>query len=229
MRLDKFICKHSDLSHRDSRWAVASGRVCVNDAVIQDARMEIDRFVRVTLDGQILQECKAHYIMLHKPPGYLSATSDPQHPTVMELMPPALRNELHIGGRLDRASTGLLILTNDGLWSRRLTEPGKKLPKVYRVATAEPIAADAEARFAEGFYFSTENLTTSPAQLLRLGEREAKVTIYEGRYHQIKRMFARVGNRVVSLHRESMGEIALDDALVPGGFRALTEAEIASV
>lgn len=229
MRLDKFICKHSDLSHRDSRWAVAAGRVTVADSLITDPRAEIDRFVRVTLDGRVLQECQAHYIMLHKPAGYLSATSDPEHPTVMELMPSSMRERLHIGGRLDRASTGLLILTNDGLWSRRLTEPGKKLPKVYRVTTAEPIAADAEQRFAEGFYFATEDLTTTPAQLERLGEREARVTIYEGRYHQIKRMFARVGNRVVELHREKMGLIELDLALTPGEFRALTEAEVASV
>ncbi len=229
MRLDKFICKHTDLSHRDSRWAVAAGRVTVSDTIVKDPRIDIDRFVRVALDGQVLQECDAHYIMLHKPAGYLSATSDPQHPTVMELMPGTLRHELHIGGRLDRASTGLLILTNDGLWSRRLTEPGKKLPKVYRVTTAEPIPPDAQQRFAEGFYFATEDLTTSPSQLERLGEREARVTIYEGRYHQIKRMFARVGNRVVELHREKMGVIELDSALNPGEFRALTEAEIASI
>jgi len=229
MRLDKFICKHTPYSHQRSRLLIAAGRVRVADRVVTDPRVWVDRFVDVCLDDQQLQGRTAHYLMLHKPPGYLSATEDPQHPTVLELLPQALHPQLHIGGRLDRSTSGLLILTNDGLWSRRLTEPGKKVPKVYRVRTSEPIAGHAEALFAQGIYFAYEDLTTSPAALERLGECEARLTIYEGRYHQVKRMFARVGNRVVALHRERMGKIELDAALAPGEYRALTEAEIASV
>ncbi|GGB86124.1 pseudouridine synthase [Marinobacterium zhoushanense] len=229
MRLDKFICKHTPFSHQRSRWLIASGRVRVADRVVTDPRAWVDRFVAVWLDDEQLQGRTAHYLMLHKPPGYLSATEDPQHPTVLELLPEHLHPELHIGGRLDRSTSGLLILTNDGLWSRRLTEPKQKIPKVYRVTTLEPITPDTEARFAEGVYLAYEDLTTSPAQLQLLADREARLTIYEGRYHQVKRMFAQVGNRVTSLHRESMGEIALDAALAPGEYRALTEAEIASV
>ena len=167
--------------------------------------------------------------MLHKPVGYLSATSDPQHPTVMQLIPSPLREQLHIGGRLDRSSSGLLILTNDGLWSRRLTEPRIKLPKTYRVTTLRPISPETAERFAEGIYMTTEQLTTSPAQLQQLAPCEARLTIYEGRYHQVKRMFHAVGNQVVSLHRESMGAIVLDPALAAGEYRTLTTAEVASV
>jgi 16S rRNA pseudouridine516 synthase len=164
--------------------------------------------------------------MLHKPAGFLSATLDHTHTTVMELVAPELREDLHIAGRLDRASTGLLILTNDGRWSRQLTEPRIKIPKVYRVCTAYPISPDTPQRFAEGIWFEYEQLTTSPAQLDLLGPCEARVTIYEGRYHQVKRMFHAAGNRVTALHRERMGKIRLDDSLAPGQYRPLTPEEI---
>ncbi|MBR9883114.1 MAG: pseudouridine synthase [Oceanospirillales bacterium] len=229
MRLDKFICKHTPFSHQHSRLMIASGRVRVGGDVVTDPRAEVDRFVAVWLDDRQLQGEDAHYLMLHKPPGYLSATEDPQHPTVLDLMPSALRPRLHIGGRLDRSTSGLLILTNDGVWSRRLTEPKQKIPKVYRVKTERPISPETESRFAEGIYLAYENLTTSPAQLEQLDEHEVRLTIYEGRYHQVKRMFAQVGNRVVALHRERMGAIVLDVDLAPGEYRALTEAEVASV
>lgn len=146
-----------------------------------------------------------------------------------ELLPDRMRHGLHIGGRLDLASTGLLILTNDGNWSRRLTEPGTKTPKVYRVTTESAITVEAHQRFAEGIWFGYEQLMTSPAHLNELSTCCARVTIYEGRYHQVKRMFQAVGNRVMSLHRESMGNIRLDPELQPGHYRELTAEEIASV
>lgn len=230
MRLDRLISNHSQYSARSARLLIADGRVQVNSEVARDARMEIDRFMMVSLDGTLIKApTTAHYLMLHKPAGYLSATSDPLHTTVMELLPEPLRPLLHIGGRLDRGSSGLLILTNDGLWSRRLTAPQIKIPKIYRVTTAEPISADTPERFAQGIYFAFEDLTTSPAQLDQLGACEARLTIYEGRYHQVKRMFHAVGNRVLSLHRESMGSIVLDHDLLPGAFRPLIQAEIDSV
>ncbi|WP_166267970.1 pseudouridine synthase [Marinobacter caseinilyticus] len=229
MRLDRFISKHTEHSHQTARLLVARGRVRVNQQQVHDLRADIDRFATVTLDGEVLQENTAHYLMLHKPVGYLSATRDPCHPTVLELVAPELRPCLHIGGRLDRSTSGLLILTNDGLWSRRLTEPKLKVPKVYHLRTAAPISAETAHRFAEGIYLSYEDLTTSPAQLQQLGEREARLTIYEGRYHQVKRMFTAVGNRIVALHRERMGSIDLGEDLSSGAYRALTPIEIASV
>jgi 16S rRNA pseudouridine516 synthase len=133
---------------------------------------------------------------------------------------------LHIAGRLDRASTGLLILTNDGKWSRRLTEPKEGVAKVYQVTTSEPISVETAEQFRQGIYFAYEDLTTQAADLQILTSQSAKVTIYEGRYHQIKRMFHAVGNRVTSLHRLSMGTIHLSEHLEPGQYRALTQDEI---
>ncbi|WP_022964526.1 pseudouridine synthase [Halopseudomonas pelagia] len=230
MRLDRLIGNHSQYSQRSARLLIAEGRVQVNALLVRDARMEVDRFMMVSVDGVPLKPAVAsHYLMLHKPAGYLSATSDPQHITVMALLPEPLRAALHIGGRLDRGSSGLLILTNDGLWSRRLTAPQIKIPKVYRVTTAEPISAETPERFAQGIYFAFEDLTTSPAQLERLGTHEARLTIFEGRYHQVKRMFHALGNRVLTLHRESMGDIVLDDRLQAGDFRPLSQTEIDSI
>lgn len=229
MKLDRFISNRTAHSRQASRLLIASGRVAVAGQVTHDPRHEVDQFVSISLDGELLQARQAHFVMLHKPVGYLSATSDPQHPTVMQLIEAPLREQLHIAGRLDRSSSGLLILTNDGLWSRRLTEPRIKLPKTYRVTTLRPISRETAERFAAGIYMTTEQLTTSPAQLQQLGDCEARLTIYEGRYHQVKRMFHAVGNQVVTLHRESMGAIALDPELAAGEYRALSGAEIASV
>ncbi|MGB0775574.1 MAG: pseudouridine synthase, partial [Akkermansiaceae bacterium] len=127
---------------------------------------------------------------------------------------------------LDRASTGLLLLTNDGKWSSKLTDPEHKVPKTYLVETAKDIAADTQHIFSQGIYFAYEDLTTRPAELTILSARQCRLTIHEGRYHQIKRMFHAVGNKVTSLHRESIGHIALDPNLHPGESRNLTAEEI---
>lgn len=203
------------------------GLVKVDGEIVRSGWCEIDRFSRVEVDGEILQAEVALYFMLHKPAGYLSATQDPQHPTVIGLIDHPLRAELHLAGRLDRASTGLLLLTNDGRWSKRVTEPAEEIDKVYLVTTRDPIATDTAEAFAAGIYFAWEDLTTRPASLEILAERQARVTIHEGRYHQVKRMFHAVGNQVTSLHRERIGRLALDETLPAGGSRALTAEEIA--
>lgn len=189
--------------------------------------MEIDRFMMVSLDGTLIKPpAAAHYLMLRKPVGYLSAISDPLHITVMGRCQKPCARCCTLVGAWTGASSELLILTNDGLWSRRVTAPQIKIPKVYRITTAELISADMPERFAQGIYSAFEDLTTSPAQLDRLGTCEARLTLYEGRYHQVKRMFHAVGNRVLSLHRESMGRIVLDDDLAPVAFRPLSQTEI---
>ncbi|MFB2764370.1 pseudouridine synthase [Marinobacter shengliensis] len=230
MKLSRIISNQNGVSRRHAKQLLASGRVSVDGRRCRDGAEEVSRFQEVRIDQNIIQQAKpAYYLMLHKPAGYLSATQDDQHPTVMELISPDIREHLHIGGRLDRASTGLLILSSDGLWSRRLTEPAIKLPKTYRVTTASPISPETATRFAEGIWFEYEQLTTSPARLEQLNDREARVTIFEGRYHQVKRMFHAVGNRITSLHRESMGSLALDPELPVGGYRHLSGDEISSV
>lgn len=205
---------------------LAAERVRVNGETSAIGRTKIDKFSRIEVDGEILQAREALYFMLHKPAGWLSATSDPVHPTVIDLIDHPLRHELHLAGRLDRASTGLVLLTNDGRWSKRVTEPAEEIAKVYRVTTRDPISPETSARFAAGVYFAWEDLTTRPAILEILSAREALLTIHEGRYHQVKRMFHAVGNQVLSLHRERIGPLALDDALPAGKWRPLALNEI---
>jgi 16S rRNA pseudouridine516 synthase len=227
MRLDRFLTRRNRHTCKEVSRLLADGRVQVDGLVEVNGLRRIDRFSRVELDREILQEKEAVYLMLHKPAGYLSATSDPLHPTVMDLIDHPLRDELHLAGRLDRASTGLLLLTNDGRWSKLVTEPLEEISKVYRVTTRDEISSETAEVFAAGIYFAYEDLTTRPAVLEVLGEREALLTIHEGRYHQVKRMFHAVGNQVLGLHRESIGDLVITDTLPPGKFRSLSAAEIA--
>ncbi len=227
MKLSRFLYHHTSHGKNDVRRILAAGRVTVDGKVERDSQSDIGDFTQVTLDDRVLRDTSAVYLMLNKPAGYLSATVDDEHPTVMELIDAP--ETLHIAGRLDRASTGLLILTNDGKWSRRLTEPKEGVPKVYEVTTAEPISTETAMLFQQGIYFAYEDLTTQPAELQILSAQRAQITIYEGRYHQIKRMFHAVGNRITSLHRLSMGAIQLDESLAPGQYRNLTQQEIESV
>jgi 16S rRNA pseudouridine516 synthase len=197
---------------------------------MKDSQHEVERFASVSINTEIIQEAqRALYLMLHKPSGYVSATRDTEHPTVIDLIDDPDRETLHIAGRLDRTTTGLVLLTNDGRWSKAIMDGEAKVPKVYRVQTAETIVADAAEAFARGFYFHTEDITTRPAKLEILSPCVARITLFEGRYHQVKRMMHRVGNRVVSLHRESIGRLTMPDTLSEGQWRALTEDEMRSI
>lgn len=230
MRLDRFLANLPTCNRQHARLMLAQRRVRVDGQVTSDPLTEVRAFSRVELDDEVLQAGHPpRYLMLHKPAGCVSATHDPQHPTVMDLLPNALAQGLHIAGRLDFNTTGLMILTNDGQWSRRLTQPTTKLPKHYLVETQDEIGEHYVVRFQEGFHFAFENLTTQPADLQILGPRLARLAIVEGRYHQVKRMFGFYDNKVVKLHRERMGAIALDLDLPPGAYRELTREEIAAV
>lgn len=226
MRLDRFLTRLTNSPCKDVSRLIVDGQITVNGEIETSKLRKIDRFSRVEMAGKILQAEEAVYLMLHKPAGYLSATTDPLHPTVIDLIDHPLKAELHLAGRLDRASTGLLLLTNDGRWSKLVTEPAEEIPKVYRVTTLDVIAPETAVRFAEGIYFAYENLTTRPAFLEILDAREALLTIHEGRYHQVKRMFHAVGNRVTSLHRERIGRLGLG-SLAAGTCRHLEPEEIA--
>ncbi|QIZ77465.1 pseudouridine synthase [Ferrimonas lipolytica] len=230
MRLDRLLSGQPSWNRRHAQLLLIQGRVRVNNEVIRQGEYEVSQFASVDVDDQSVQHGKAAlYLMLNKPAGVVSATTDPEHPTALSLLPQSLQTELHIAGRLDKASTGLLLLTNDGLWSRRITEPELKKPKTYLVTLANPIDPGTAERFAQGIYFEYEGITTSPAQLQQLDSHRARLTIFEGRYHQIKRMFGRFRNPVVGLHRETMGPITLDPLLKAGEYRYLTKAEITAI
>jgi 16S rRNA pseudouridine516 synthase len=227
MKLDRLLAKHDSMGRTQARRLIVSGRVTVDGRVCIRIDQEVDRFMSVAIDDSILQRReRLLHLMVNKPAGVVSATSDAEHRTVIDLIDDPDKQSLHLVGRLDRNTTGLVLLTNDGRWSKSLMDPTQKVPKVYLVGTRDPIPPDAVGAFSKGFYFHTEDLTTLPAELEILGEREARLTLLEGRYHQVKRMFHRIGNRVTSLHRERIGEIELPPDLLPGGWRALTQNEI---
>ncbi len=227
MRLDRFLTRRGSHSCKETQRLLVTGQVKVDHQVETNGLRKIDRFSRIELATEILQAKESVYLMLHKPASYLSATTDPLHPTVIELIDHPLRNELHLAGRLDRTTTGLLLLTNDGRWSKRITEPTEEIAKVYRLTTRDPIRPGTVAIFTTGIYFAYEDLTTRPARLEILATREARLTLHEGRYHQVKRMFHALGNQVLSLHREQIGPLVLNDSLLPGSFRHLNAAEVA--
>lgn len=230
MRLDRFLSNFPRFNRQDSRLLISAGRLRVDGEIVRDPRVDVRDFQRVELDDELLQAGRsARYWMLHKPIGVVSATCHDEHRTVLDLLAEPDKHDLHLAGRLDLGTSGLLLITNDGRWSRRITQPQQRKPKVYLVGTEQPITAEYAEVFARGLYFAYEDLTTLPARLELLGSHNARLTLFEGRYHQVKRMFGHFRNRVVALHRESMGEIVLDPQLAPGQYRALTAAEIASV
>jgi len=230
MRLDRFLSNLPQLNRKQVRLLLVERRVRVDGQLVSDPHHEVREFSQVLLDDQVLQAGRpARYFMLHKPIGCVSATVDPQHPTVLDLLHEPDKDDLHLAGRLDYNTSGLMLITNDGQWSRRLTQPQTKLGKVYYVETEQVIDQRYVETFARGIYFSFEDLTTQPAELIVLGQRSARLTIVEGRYHQVKRMFGHFQNKVLRLHREQMGPLTLDPELPPGHYRALTAEEIQQI
>jgi 16S rRNA pseudouridine516 synthase len=227
MRIDHFLSNLPRFNRKQVRLLLVERRIKVDGQVVSDPHFDVREFSRVECDDEVLQAGKPpRYFMLHKPPGCVSATSDPRHPTVLDLIDEPDKHELHIAGRLDFNTTGLMLITNDGSWSRRLTQPQTKLPKIYYVETEQDIGPEYAQTFAQGLYFAFEDLTTQPAELLVLGPKSARLSIVEGRYHQVKRMFGHFDNKVLRLHRERMGPLLLDDALKPGEYRPLSIEEI---
>ena len=225
-RLDRYLAKQLVQSKKAIRQLLLQGRVLIDGSVCKDMDRQIDEFSHIQVDEQVLQSKQAVYLMLHKPVGVVSATKDLQHKTVIDLIDHPQKNELHIVGRLDLNTSGLMLLTNDSRWSNKLMQPEQKVSKRYRVKLANPIHLNCVDDFAKGFYFEYEQITTLPAQLDIIAEREALVSIQEGKYHQIKRMFGRSRNPVVALHRESVGGLPLDESLAPGESRVLTPDEV---
>ena len=228
-RLDRFLARFPKINQRDVKLLLAQGRVNVDGMVATNVQQTVSHFSVVMLDNQTLQAHQPLYIMLHKPIGVVSATKDTQHPTAVSLLQnwtESERQSLHIAGRLDLNSSGLLLLTNDGHWSRKLSSPEHKVTKVYEVTLEKEVTDEMMIGFAKGIYFGYENATTRPAKLEKLGNIQARVYLQEGKYHQIKRMFGHFQNRVIQLHRTSIGHIQLDPILSPGESRLLTEQEI---
>jgi 16S rRNA pseudouridine516 synthase len=198
----------------------------VHGVVLKEVASPVPHTASVSLDGELVCFPKPRYLMLHKPIGVVSATHDPTHRTVMDLLDDVVTEHLHIAGRLDIDSSGLVLLTDDGQWSHRITAPSKKCHKTYRVGLVAAINEKDLERIRAGVLLHHERKPTLPARVQRLSDGQLRLTIMEGKYHQVKRMFAAVGNRVISLHRESIGELKLDKGLEPGTYRSLQAREI---
>lgn len=205
---------------------LAQKQVWLDQQLATSVQQRVDEYTHVRVGDRVLQDKSPSYIMLNKPAGVVSATKDPKHTTVIDLLGTDQPKNLHIAGRLDFNSTGLLLLTNDGRWSRRLSSPELGIQKRYRVQLDKPVSAEVVAAFAQGMHFPYEGITTRAAELTVINEAVAEVALTEGRYHQIKRMFGRFQIEVLALHRFAVGSLELDKQLKPGAYRSLTEQEL---
>ena len=226
-RLDKFLCDSGAGTRSQVKAMLKAGRVCVDGKVERDNGRKIDPAVSViTLDGEVLGGKRRIVLMLNKPEGFVTATEDAAERTVMELLPPEYKHlDLKPVGRLDKATEGLLLFTNDGDLLHRLISPKKEVPKVYYArhegsATAEDVEA-----FSKGLPLR-DGTVCLPAKLEPLGAGESLITVCEGKYHQVRRMMASRGMTVLYLERRQEGSLLLGD-LPRSQVRELTEEEIA--
>lgn len=229
MRLDKFLSNNSRYSRNEVGKLIRQGRVDLNglSAMNPSQQVDTDRDA-VKLDAKLVCPSSNSYIMLNKPLGYVCTNQDGGHPTVLDLLAGKMElpaGTLQIAGRLDIDTTGLVLLTTDGHWNHAITAPGKRCGKQYYVETESPIEIGTIQSLRNGLLLHNETKPTLPAEIEKLSENSARLTIYEGRYHQIKRMFAACNNHVVKLHRQAIGHITLDSTLQLGEFRHLAAEE----
>ncbi|MDO4531264.1 MAG: pseudouridine synthase [Bacillota bacterium] len=225
-RIDKIIASQGLYSRSDVKYMVNRKRITVDGKVVTSAsqKADVDRN-EILLDGKPFVVKKQIYLMLHKPMGYVSATEDKKQQTVLELVPAALKGrDIFPAGRLDKDTTGLMILTDDGVLAHNILSPKKHVQKIYRVELDIPVTEEMQKGFAEGV--ALNDGVCKDAKLTILGEKTAEVTLREGRYHQIKRMFGCYGAKVVRLHRIAMGGLFLPEDLAEGECRELTAEEL---
>lgn len=243
-RIDKILSNYGGVSRAEAKVLLKAGKVKVNGEIVKDSGAKVSEDDNVELDGRKLSLRKYRYFMLNKPAGYISST-EPEpgdtSPNVISLFKKEGIKGLFPVGRLDKDTTGLLLVTNDGELGHKLTAPCKHVDKTYLAKVKGRLTEDAIQAFEKGFDF--KEFTSAPARLeiLNVGSNDeaivngsdtaavfstAKVTISEGKFHQVKRMFLKVGCEVVELKRLSMGKLVLDENLKPGEYRELTETDL---
>ncbi len=232
IRLDKYLAEMGQGTRSQIKEMARKGRISVDGIPEKKPERKIDPACnQVELDGRIIEYAKYEYYLLNKPQGVVSATEDSRYETVISLIRDRKRDDLFPVGRLDIDTEGLLLITNDGDLAHQLLSPKKHVDKVYFARVDGELPADAKNRMKEGLEIS-EGILTLPADLeiLNYGQNRAsseiRLTIREGKFHQVKRMFEVLGCSVVYLKRLSMGSLTLDETLEPGQYRLLTEEEI---
>ena len=229
MRLDKYLAEMGAGTRKEIGKAVRAGRVTVNGQTVKNAAMQVAAEDEVSMDGAPVEYEEYVYYMLNKPAGVISATEDARERTVLDLISERQRKGLFPVGRLDRDTEGLLLITNDGGLAHRLLSPRHHVDKVYYARLDGPVGEAEKALFAQGLKVD-EALTALPAELEILEPAtEVRVTIREGKFHQVKRMFEAVGREVLYLKRLSMGPLALDESLPKGDYRRLTAEEESAI
>lgn len=229
MRLDKYLAQSTGFSRKEVKRMLHADEVQVNGEPERNPARKVNDEDLVLLDGFPVETPRERYLMLYKPVGYVCSHDEGTHPSVLGLIELPRADELTIAGRLDVDTTGLVLLSSDGQWCHRITSPRHKLGKVYEATLADPIDQTYIERFERGIQLNGEKGLTKPANLEILSDHIARVELFEGRYHQVKRMFAALGNRVEALHRESIGPIVLDEELFEGEWRELSQAEVVSI
>lgn len=229
MRLDKFMTATGKATRKEAKAFAKAGRIKVNGIVVKDTATIINENEdTILLDDIKISYEEYHYLMLYKPEGYVCSAMEKGEHSCFELIKEDYVNKLSFVGRLDKDTTGLLLITDDGRLNHNLISPSKHVDKTYRVHTEDALKNEYIEVFKRGVDIGDDK-PTKPANLKIISEKECLLTIHEGRFHQVKRMFEAVDNKVVKLHRESIKDIHLDSSLNPGEYRVLTEDEINSL
>ena len=227
MRLDRFIAETTGMSRKEATKVLQREKITVDGVAQKKTSFQVPEGAQVFWNDMQLELTGPTYLMMHKPLDCVCANHDSRHRTVFTYIDLPNLNKLHTVGRLDLDTTGLLLITDDGQWSHRITSPKQQCLKIYHAWVAEPLIEEHIKAIAAGLELTGEDKPTAPALLEILNEREALVHVHEGRYHQVRRMFAAIGNNVEKLHREQVGSLRLDTDLAPGECRVLTAEEVA--
>lgn len=225
VRFDRLVADSASLTRREAREKIKKGLCSLGGEVLSDPSLRVDEKAPLFVDGKEVLYRKFIYIMLNKPQGVISATEDSSQKTVLDLLPESFsRYNLFPVGRLDIDTEGILLLTNDGQTAHALLSPSKKVPKEYYVRLSSPLSESGRRTIERGVDIG--GYITKPCEITPLSENECTIKIVEGKFHQVKRMFETVSNRVVRLKRVSFASLPLDASLAPGEYRFLTEKEV---
>lgn len=225
MRLDRFLAKTLGHTRTEVKKLIRNGLIKINGVVVKTDGFQVQTTVdEVTFGDQILEYEEYQYYIINKPAGYICANEDNLHPTIIDYAPEFITHKVHTVGRLDKDTTGALLLTNDGKLTHQLISPKSEIPKVYIATLDGKLSADLIPLFAAGFTIN-EEFKTLPATLEIIDDTTARVSVIEGKYHQIKRMFAAFGLKVIALHRERFGPLDVFDLKI-GEYRKLGKNEV---
>lgn len=233
MRLDKLLAHSGFGTRKEVKKLIRSGLVVINDEVVKKDDLKVDEYNdEIIVDGFLVDYMDKLYLMMNKPEGYICANDDSYHETIFDLMIEYAHLDLVCVGRLDKDTTGLLLITNDGKFVHEVTSPKKKLEKRYQAYVNGKISAQDIAYFNEGVIIE-EGIQCKPAKLRSLTEEETnswvEVIISEGRFHQVKRMLKAIDLEVLKLNRDKIGNLELDSSLELGEYRLLSEAELTQI